>query len=290
MSAVLGIVLIVCQQVMFAGETAMVHAMSGTLSIWQIIAMRSFGVLSLSFFLGNGIRSALKSFKTDQWRMFVLRWLCSTGYLFVFAYSFSNLPLADATAISYSQTLYITLFGSLILGEKATATKWLIVSIGFCGSLIVAHPSGGSNAFIYLLIIAGTSLNAMVYVLGRLLQRKDDAATVMFYPSLATLVIFMPIASINPWHPSWLWTGLLVLGPIGVVAGTFAVRYADVAILAPWLYTRLIIAAFVGIVVMHETPDQWTLLGLTMILVSCLMTFIFTGDSRGRRAAGHRAA
>jgi drug/metabolite transporter (DMT)-like permease len=193
------------------------------------------------------------------------------------------LPLTDASAISYSQTLYMTLFGDLILGEKATPLKWFIVLVGFAGAIVVAHPIGGSMTIVYLLIIAGTSLNALTIVLGRLLQRKDTAATTMFYPAFVNVLIFTPLTYQGDWHPSWLWTGILVLGPLGVCAGMYAVRYAEVAILAPWFYTRLIVAAFIGIVVMREIPDWWTIGGISMIVASCVMTVMFAGERRGSR-------
>lgn len=280
----LGILLTIIQQTMFAGETALVRAMAGSLSLWQIIVMRSLGILLLSVFLGSGLRS-FREFKPDQTWLLILRWVVSIGYMFVFAYSFSNLPLADSTAISYSQTLYTTAFGYLILGERVTPVMWLTVLVGFAGSLLVAHPIGGdsSTAIIYLLIILGTSLNSLYMVLGRLLQRQVSAATLMFYPSIATILVIAPMTTdASSWHPSWLWSGLLLFGPIGAWAGTYALRYAPVAVLAPWLYTRLIVAAFVGIVVMREIPDGWTVAGLTMIVSSCLMTFIFAGGAHGQ--------
>jgi drug/metabolite transporter (DMT)-like permease len=273
-----GIVAYVCQQIAFAGETAMVHAIGLSLSTWQIIVLRGIGVLALSFCLGSGLRAALK---TDQAPLMVLRWLTSMGYMGVFAFSYTHLPLTDATAISYAQTLYMTLFADLFLGEKASLTKWLIVLTGFCGALVVAHPTGGANTLIYIAVLVGTSLNALTVVLGRLLQRRDNATTVMFWPSLATILIFAPFTINESWQPSWLWIGLLVLGPVGVAAGVYAVRYADIAVLAPWLYSRLIIAAFIGIVLMKEIPDQWTVVGLVLIMLSCVMTF-FMGDKDAR--------
>jgi drug/metabolite transporter (DMT)-like permease len=281
----LGILLTVFQQTMFAGETALVRAMAGSLSVWQIIVMRSVGIFSLAFLLGQGLGS-FRAFKTSQSRLLVFRWAIGVVYMFVFAYSFSNLPLADSTAISYSQTLYTTWFGYLILGEKATPMMWLTVLVGFGGSLLVAHPIGGdsSKMIIYLLIILGTSLNALFMVLGRLLQRQDSAASLMFYPSIATILLVTPMTVGDSWHPSWLWSGLLVLGPVGAWAGTYALRYATVAVLAPWLYTRLVVAAFVGIVVMREIPDRWTIAGLAMIILSCVMTTIFAGETHGHRS------
>jgi drug/metabolite transporter (DMT)-like permease len=263
--------LIVCQQVLFAGETALLHGFGGGLSVCWISELRGIGMLVLAGVLAGGIRSSL--YRTEQPLLQIVRGLVSAAYLVVFAYSFSVLPLADATAISYTQTLYTTLFAALILGEKVTGGRWSIALLGFAGAVCVAHPSGSAGSALYLLVIAGTSLNGLSLVLTRLLRRTDEAPTVMFHAAAIAMICFAPGAASAPAHPSWLWVGLLVLGPAGFHAGVLAVRKARISELAPWLYIRLALSSLIGMSVFNEIPDAWTVVGLTLVLLSCLLTY-----------------
>ena len=56
-------------------------------------------------------------------------------------YSFSRLPFADATAISYTQAGYIVAFSVLILGETVAWQRWAAAAIGIAGALLIAKPA-----------------------------------------------------------------------------------------------------------------------------------------------------
>lgn len=53
------------------------------------------------------------------------------------------LPLAEATAISFSKAFFVTLLAALLLKEAVGAQRWFAVVIGFAGILILARPGSG---------------------------------------------------------------------------------------------------------------------------------------------------
>src|SRR4029077_17217838 len=55
-------------------------------------------------------------------------------------YAVSMLPLADATAIAFSQPFFSVLVAALLLGEKVRWRRWSATVIGFAGVLVMARP------------------------------------------------------------------------------------------------------------------------------------------------------
>jgi len=54
------------------------------------------------------------------------------------------LPLADATAIAFSQPLFSVVVAALIAGEKVRWRRWSATVIGFVGVLVMVRPGEGS--------------------------------------------------------------------------------------------------------------------------------------------------
>ena len=57
------------------------------------------------------------------------------GLLFVLGVR--QMPLAQATAISFVSPLLITMLSIPILGEVVGIRRWAAVAVGFCGMLII---------------------------------------------------------------------------------------------------------------------------------------------------------
>lgn len=123
----------------------------------------------------------------------------------------------------------------------------------------------------YLIGLAGAALNAGVVIATKTLERNDPAVTVMFYLGVVFTVLSLPALTL-PW-PLHLWPWLLavvIMGPACLYFGILAVRYADVSLLAPYDYTRLIFAALLAFVLFGEVPSLTALAGAAVISLSCV--------------------
>jgi drug/metabolite transporter (DMT)-like permease len=84
-------------------------------------------------------------------------------------FSFSaviHLPLADATAISFAKSFFITIFAVLFLKEVVGVYRWSAVAIGFVGVMIMLQP-GTAEFSIY-------SISALVGVTNRQCRHHHD--------------------------------------------------------------------------------------------------------------------
>lgn len=265
--------LMILQSALFAAETVVIHQIGGGASIMQLALIRSAAGVVLALIVARQIGFAVV--RTRQLPLQLLRGAVSLLYLWVMMYSFGHLPLADATAISYTQSAYIAGFSVLILGETVSRSGWMAAVIGIVGALLIAQPAFAGWDSGYLVALFGTSLNGLSFVLNRYLQREDSEATTMFYTNLVPVLGNLPVLALCAWPApetlAWL-PSLLLLGPLGVYCGILAVRHADASTLGPYTLLRLVIAMLGGMLIFRELPDLIGLLGSALILASCMVS------------------
>jgi drug/metabolite transporter (DMT)-like permease len=263
--------LMVAQGVVFSVEVAIVHYLGSALSIVLFGTIRGLGgVLTAMAFAGK-----LDVFRTQQLPLHLLRGATLLAYGWVMVYSYGQLPLADATAISFTQIIYIALLSIAILGERVPPRRWLAVAAGVTGAMFIAKPSFAGIGLVYLVALIGTSLNALSAVLNRYSNRKDTPETTMVYTNLACFLGNLPLCFVfmtvpDVWTLPWLAT-FLILGPLGMYAGILAAKYAEASVLGPYQLLRLVFGVLGGSVVFLEIPDAPTIIGIALIGSSCVL-------------------
>ena len=280
----LAILLMLAQAALFSIETGMIHHIGPQGSIVLLAFLRSAGGLVLVAALAWKRDNGWGFMKSKNLPLQILRAIVSLGYLLVMICSFGKLPLAEATAISYTQAVYIAGFSALILNERVTPLRWTAAFIGLAGAVLLVCPGFSEWDFLYLVVILGTGLNGLAFVLNKLLQRPgaDSELTTMFCVSAVGVVCTSPaltsaeIPALNTWP--WL-SGVLLFGPMGMYVGIVAVRHADASSLGPYTTARLLIAVGAGAVIFAEVPDGFGLLGMVLIGLGCAAAAI-PGDRR----------
>lgn len=280
----LAIRLMIAQAALFAAETAIIHQIGAQVSALQLAFVRGASgvVLALALASQTGLLSVMR---TRQPALQLLRGGVAFLYLLAMIYSFGHLPFADATAISYTQALYIAAFSVLILGETVSGAQWAAAAIGITGALLISKPSFSGWTSAYFLALLGTSLNGLSFVLNRYLQREDSEATTMFYTNLVPAVGSLPAVfwAAQPAADTLVWLpGLALLGPLGVYCGIAAARRSGAATLGPYTLLRLVIALFAGVAVFHEMPDAISATGAGLILGSCLLSADYASKAHSR--------
>ena len=154
----------------FVSNDAIVKFVSQSLPSAQLIFIR--GVFASVFLLAvarhmgfiNGPNGHLRQLLI---RPVLLRAAFDAVATMVYLTALFHLPLGNATAINLATPLFITLMAMLTLGERVGAARWLIISVGFAGVLLVVQPRAeGFNAWA-LLCVLGTFLHAVRDTLTR---------------------------------------------------------------------------------------------------------------------------
>jgi len=266
-----GPLLMTAQQFCFAVDTAAIHGLGNSLSLWQLSLLRAGGGLILVACLLPSV--GIDRLRTKQFGLLGLRGLSSVGYSFVMMFAFANLPLTDASALSYAIAWYVPLLAYYILGERFRPHYCAAIGLGFVGVLLISPPTG-SISWVYLAVALGTSLNSLNLVLNRYLQERDHPIAVMFYTNAIYTVAFTPAVA-EVWPSDWTSLAkmllIVVIGPVGTYAGIYAVRFAEVSSLAPYVYTRLLMIAAIAPLMFGEALTLQVVVGSLVIVAACVI-------------------
>lgn len=187
------------------------------------------------------------------------------------------IPLADATAITFSAPLIITALSAPVLGEKVGIHRWSAVVVGMVGVLIVIQPNVNMHWAVLLPLAAAVGF-AIFQIVTRLLTDTEATFVTLFYTSaggalmsaLLMMFVWIPLDSVQT-------AILLGIGALGVGAHVCFFRafvYAQASFLAPFNYVKLIWVAGFGYLLFGDVPAQHVLLGSAVIIASGLYVFM----------------
>jgi drug/metabolite transporter (DMT)-like permease len=197
-----------------------------------------------------------------------------------------HMPLAEATAIFFAKSFFVTIFAVIFLAEIVGAYRWGAVLIGFVGVLIMLQP-GTENFTVYgLASLVGAAGAAAVMIQLRLLSRCDSADTIMTYGALGVGVV-MIVPGIYYWiEPTSTEWGLLVAVALVSYAGQrcniFAYKHGEASLLASLDYVRLLWATLFGFLVFDQFPGLPTWLGAGIVVAAAI--FMIYRETRRQRA------
>jgi len=188
-------------------------------------------------------------------------------------WSYSLLPMANATALLFAAPLFVTALSPVLLKKHVDSTRWLAVASGFGGILLIARPSANLLADPASLIGLGAALCiALVDMALRNLGRTEDPLTTVFYFILVGVLLSAPYTLIRGAPPDagirlWI-VGIGVFAAIQQLAKTAAYRFAEASFLAPYTYTAIVWATLVGWVLWREVPGLQVIIG-TGVVIAC---------------------
>jgi drug/metabolite transporter (DMT)-like permease len=202
------------------------------------------------------------------------RTLMGTCSMVLGFYAVSLLPLADATAIAFSQPLFSVVVAALIAGETVRWRRWSATIIGFVGVLVMVRPGEGSLQFGALVGLANAACVAVsIFLVKRLSESEPPLMILTQFAIFSTLLLALPAILVWRWPDLWGW--LLALGvALSATAGQYfwvqAFKAGEMSAVAPFEYMRLPFAVFVGWLIWGEMPEIWTYVGAAIVIGSAL--------------------
>ena len=189
-------------------------------------------------------------------------------------YAVSMLPLADATALGFSQPLFSVCVAALVLREKVRWRRWSATIVGFIGVLVMVRPGAGSLQPGALVALT----NALTVALSILLVRRlsNSEAPLMILTQFAiwsTLLLAVPAIWVWRWPDAWGWVlaiGVSASATIGQYFWVQAFKAGEMSAIAPFEYLRLPFAVFMGWLIFGQMPEIWTYVGAAIVIGSAL--------------------
>jgi drug/metabolite transporter (DMT)-like permease len=245
----------------------------------QMALVRSVGAALV--FVPFVIQSGGRVYRTRQLPLHLIRGTLSVVGLWCYFVVFANLPLAEATTITYSQVFFLTFFATVLLGEDVSVVRWSATLIGLVGVALVMRPAFEVYDGAYFVALLSAVLGAALYAVTKVLTSRDTPLTVMIYVATLTLGAYL-VPGIAVWrHPSFDEAILLLVigafGPLGQYLGIRAFELADASFLAPFDYLRVVFAVLAGVALFGELPDFWGLIGAMVIVFGALLIAVGGG-------------
>ena len=187
-----------------------------------------------------------------------------------------HMPLAEATALGFAKSFFVTIFAVIVLKETVGVYRWSAVAIGFIGVLIMLRPGTESFSVYGLMAVIGAASAGFVMVIIRLLSRSDSPNTILMFQAVGVAIVMIVPAILN-WVPptprEW-----AILAAIGFVsffaqkANIYAFKFGEASMLASLDYVRLIYATLFGWLLFSQLPGVATWVGAGIIVLASIYT------------------
>lgn len=282
-----GIVFLLLASIAFSLMALLIKLLGQRLHVTQILLLRQAGMFVLVVpVILRKFPAVLRSARPG---LQVLRMLFALIAMLGGFTAIIHLPLADATAIFFAKSFFVTIFAMLILGEKVGLYRWSAVAVGFIGVLIMLQP-GTANFSIYgLASLAGAAGAGAVMVILRVLSQSDSADTILIWSSLGIgLVMAVPGIYVWQWPTAAEWGllgGLAVASYLGQRGNIYAYKHGEASLLASLDYVRLLWATLLGFIVFGQLPGVPTWIGASIVVAAALFTIYRAARQRQKPAA-----
>ncbi len=273
-------------------QDAIVKGVSHDIPAYQTVIMRTLTSLPLLYgYLW------LRERQTSMWPsnlglILVRSILLCAGY-FCFVLSIAALPIATSVSIYFTMPFFVAALAGWSLGERVRVYRWIAITVGFIGVLIMVRP--GVETFEPAALLALAS--AFLYAVGQLISRHTSQTsspiviatwqTLIYLGAALTIGLVAPLFAdlagsskvlgflLRPWTmPTGLQLALLIgngiFGTIASVLFILAYKTAEANYVAPFEYTSLLWAVVNGIVFFGDFPDLYTMTGAAIVVLAGL--------------------
>ena len=273
----LGILLMIITTIVFASQDGLSKYLATEYNVYMVVMIRYWFfaafVISMSSRRTGGIKRVSK---TKSPILQIFRSLILVAEMCITILAFTLLGLAETHAIFASYPLIIAMLSGPILGEYVGWRRWLAISVGFIGILIILNPGNGIFSPYALVPLAGAILFALYGLLTRYVGQYDNSSTSFFWTGVVGSIA-MTVVGLNFWDPVSKsdWSIILLLSASGVVGHYLLIKCYEVAeasAVQPFAYLQLIWASMIGIIIFGEQITTNVLIGACIIVGAGLFT------------------
>ncbi|MDA9228786.1 DMT family transporter [Rhodobacteraceae bacterium] len=301
----LGVICAIGASLCFSLNDMVIKFFSGDYALHQVVLTRSLIGMVFTLAILIPLEGGLKNLKTKRPILHILRGFCVVMANMLFFLGLASMPIAEATAVFFIAPLAITAFAVFFLGEKVGLRRWVAVSLGLVGVLIMLKPGSESIRLIALLPAGAAICYALLHTLTRKIGLTESASTMSFYIQLTFIFVSATIGLLvgdgryhgtgNPsldfifrqWTvPSTFDLSLMcVIGITSALGGYLisqAYRVAEANKIAPFEYINMPLAVVWGGLIWGHWPDIPAWIGISLILGAGLYV-VFREGQIGKR-------
>ncbi len=268
-----GILLMVLAMAAFAIADAFVKVAAAFMSPAQVLFYLNAGGLVLFVLLAILRREPLSDPRVFAPAL-LLRYVSEVVGMIGMVLALIYVPLSVVGAVTQAAPLLVAVGAVLFFGETVGWRRWSAIAVGFAGVMLVVQPSGdGFDPAILWAVMAMVGLSVRDLITRLTPQGMPStslaAYTMLFATPFATAWVLMNGEPLVPVEANWLIILPMVsLGSVGYLLLITSIRMADVSVVTPFRYSRIIFLLALGVLLFGEKPSVTMLTGAALIIAS----------------------
>ncbi|MEM6825334.1 MAG: DMT family transporter [Pseudomonadota bacterium] len=205
-----------------------------------------------------------------DWRLWFRGALISLGVVSILT-ALQTEPLANVFGAFFSGPILSYVLSVLLLGERVTVARTMLILVGFLGVLLVIRPGFGVTPGLGFAVLAGAFYGAYL-VSSRAFAAAAPPQSLLITQLVAGAILMAPFGVTAVPTPSGSVAALVVMSAassaIGNLLLVLAYARAPATRLAPFIYFQLIAATAYGWGIFGDLPDAVTFAGLGLLVAS----------------------
>lgn len=262
----LAILVFVAVTFVVIGDTAGKLLTSGGVDPF-LVAWSRFGLAALLLLPFSGL-SVRELSNLADWRV-LLRAGFITSAICCILTALKTEPIANVFGAFFVGPVVSYILAILFLNERPSLVRSLLLGVGFIGVMLVVKPGFGASIGMGFALAAGSCYGAYL-MMTRTVAGVYRPRFLLMSQLLIGSVVLTPIGlGVEMPEVSLRFAVLIVISAFGSALGNFmlvlASRRAEASMVAPLVYSQLVSATVLGIVVFNDVPDAYALAGLVLI-------------------------
>lgn len=234
---------------------------------FQVLFVRSVVMLAIVLVIVAQAKDAVTA--TRRLPLHVLRNVIHFGGQYCWVFAIGALPLAMVFAIEFTMPVWTAILAALVLGERLTRPRVVMLVLGLAGVLLILRPGFGFFHPAALVALAASFLYAGNMIATKQLSSTESPLAVLFWMSLLqtplSLVAALP-GWVSPPASQLPWMMLMGVGSYTAhYSMTRAFKLVDATVAVPIDFVRLPLIAVVGALFYNEAFDPMIIVGATVI-------------------------
>jgi len=269
-SALKGISYMLVATFFAAGMNTLIRHISFGMHPFEVAFFRAF--FGFVVFLPVFARHGLAPLRTKRLGLHLMRGGSSVVTMLTTFTALSLSPVAKIVAVKFSGPLFAALLAMALMGEVLRLRRITALVVGFAGTLVILQPGAADLDLGAMLALISSASWALSFVMIKSLSRTDSSVTITIYMSLISFPV-LGLFALPYWQtPTLVQFGwLIVLGTMGSlvhICFAQALKNADVSVVSPMDFCKLLWVSGMGFLAFGEIPTPWTWLGAVMIFAS----------------------
>lgn len=217
-----------------------------------------------------------------DWRIW-LRGVLIVGGVFSILTALGTQPIANVFGAFFVGPMVSYVLSVWLLKETVSLARTVLLLLGFVGVMLVIQPGGDFDVGILWAILAGFFYGAFLTA-SRWVSGLGRPIELLAASLAAGAILTLPLGAITVPDMDPVRAGLTLGSALASMLGNLlllrAYRHAPASTLAPFIYTQLIAATFLGVLVFGNWPNAVALFGLVLIVFSGFATLALKTNAR----------